>query len=100
MTNVDVLIVEDDDNLREALTDTLLFAGYSVVAAENGQAALARFSEQTFRMLVTDVQMQHNDGMALLSAVRKQNQKTTVVVMSAQRPLGKACDSVRLGGSG
>ncbi|MCW8853231.1 MAG: sigma-54 dependent transcriptional regulator [Gammaproteobacteria bacterium] len=99
MTNVDVLIVEDDDNLREALTDTLLFAGYSVVAAENGQAALARFSEQTFRMLVTDVQMQPIDGMALLSAVRKQNQQIPVVVMTAYGTIEKAVDAMRLGAS-
>ena len=99
MTNVDVLLVEDDDNLREALTDTLLFAGYSVVAAENGQAALARFSEQTFRMLVTDVQMQPIDGMALLSAVRKQNQQIPVVVMTAYGTIEKAVDAMRLGAS-
>ena len=99
MTNVDVLIVEDDDNLREALMDTLQFSGYSVVAAENGRAALARFSEQTFRMIVTDMQMQPIDGMALLTAVRKQNQYIPVVVMTAYGTIEKAVDAMRLGAS-
>lgn len=99
MTNIDVLIVEDDANLREALTDTLIFSGYSVVAAENGQAALARFSEQTFRMIVTDVQMQPIDGMALLQSVRKQNQHIPVVVMTAYGTIEKAVDAMRLGAS-
>ena len=99
MTNFDVLIVEDDDNIREALTDTLQFSGYSVVAAENGRVALARFSEQTFRMIVADVQMQPIDGMALLTAVRKQNQHIPVVVMTAYGTIEKAVDAMRLGAS-
>lgn len=99
MTNVDVLIVEDDTDLRDALTDTLQFSGYSVVAVENGQAALARLSGQNFRMIVTDMQMQPVDGMELLYSVRKQNQQIPIVVMTAYGTIEKAVDAMRGGAS-
>ena len=99
MSHTDILIVEDDLNLRDALSDTLEFAGYSVTVAEHGQAALARMNEQSFRMIVSDVQMQPMDGMELLSNVRKQDQQIPVVVMTAYGTIEKAVDAMRLGAS-
>ena len=99
MSHTDVLIVEDDANLRGALSDTLEFAGYSVVAAEHGRAALARMNEQAFRMVISDVQMQPMDGMELLQHIRRDDQQTPVVVMTAYGTIEKAVDAMRLGAS-
>jgi two-component system, response regulator FlrC len=99
MNYIDILIVEDDANLREAITDTLKLAGYSVTVAENGQAALARFGEQNFGMVITDMQMQPMDGLELLRAIRLQNQEIPVVVMTAYGTIEKAVESMRLGAS-
>jgi two-component system response regulator FlrC len=99
MSHTDVLIVEDDKHLREALSDTLEFAGYSVVAAEHGKAAVARMNEQAFRMVISDVQMQPMDGMELLQHIRQQDQHTPVVVMTAYGTIEKAVDAMRLGAS-
>ncbi len=99
MNHSDILIVEDDQNLREAITDTLQLAGYSVVVAEHGQAALARFNEQKFGMVITDVQMQPMDGMELLQLIRKQNQQIPVVAMTAYGTIEKAVEAMRYGAS-
>ncbi|MFW2373610.1 MAG: sigma-54-dependent transcriptional regulator [Gammaproteobacteria bacterium] len=96
MTQTDILIVEDDFNLRDALADTLELAGYSVAQAEHGQAAIARMNEQNFRMIISDVQMQPMDGMELLSSVRQQ-QNLPVVMMTAYGTIEKAVDAMRLG---
>ena len=96
MMQTDILIVEDDINLRDALADTLEFAGYSVALAEHGQAAIARINEQSFRLIISDVQMQPMDGMELLSSIRQQ-QNLPVVMMTAYGSIEKAVDAMRLG---
>jgi len=99
MSQTDVLIVEDDVNLRDALNDTLQFSGYSVAVAEHGQAALAKLKEESFGMVISDVQMQPMDGMAMLQAIRKQDQETPVVMMTAYGTIEKAVDAMRFGAS-
>ena len=92
----DILIVEDDINLREALADTLQFAGYSVALAEHGQAAMARINDQSFRLIISDVQMKPMNGIELLSSIRQQ-QNLPVVMMTAYGTIEKAVDAMRLG---
>ncbi|MDH5764762.1 MAG: sigma-54 dependent transcriptional regulator [Gammaproteobacteria bacterium] len=99
MTNVDVLIVEDDPDLRETLSDILQIAGYSILTAENGRDALDRLSVYNFRLILTDVQMYPMDGMELLKRVRKQNQFIPVIVMTAYGTIEKAVDAMRFGAS-
>jgi two-component system response regulator FlrC len=93
----DVLIVEDDANLREALSDTVQLSGYSVAVAEHGQAALAKLKQRSFGMVISDVQMHPMDGMAMLQAIRKQYQNIPVVMMTAYGTIEKAVDAMRFG---
>ncbi len=99
MSHTDVLIVEDDPNLKDALRDTLEFAGYSVTAVEHGQAALARLDQHSYGMVISDVQMQPVDGMELLEKIRRDDQQTPVVMMTAYGTIEKAVDAMRLGAS-
>lgn len=97
MRQIDILIVEDDVNLRDALCDTLDIAGYTVMVAEHGQAALQKLTEQSFRMVITDVQMQPMDGMELLTQIRQQHSELPVVMMTAYGTIEKAVDVMRMG---
>jgi len=94
---VDVLIVEDDEQLREAICDTCEMAGYSVVCAEHGQAALVRLTEYKFKLVISDVQMQPMDGMELLKQIKYKYTELPVVVMTAYASIEKAVDFMRLG---
>ena len=94
-----VLIVEDDAQLRDALYDTLALAGYDVMAAEHGHAAIARMNEQAFGMVISDIQMRPMDGMELLQAIRSANQDLPVVMMTAYGTIEKAVDAMRAGAS-
>ncbi len=97
MNKADVLIVEDDANLREALSDTLQLSGYSVVTAEHGQAAINKLKDESFGMIISDVQMQPMDGMSMLQSIRKQDQQTPIVMMTAYGTIEKAVDAMRFG---
>jgi len=94
---VDILIVEDDEQLREAICDTCEIAGYSVICAEHGLSALAKLNEVNFRLVLTDVQMQPMDGIELLQKIKKKHPVLPVVVMTAYASIDKAVDIMRLG---
>jgi len=94
---LDILIVEDDEQLREAICDTCEMSGYSVASAEHGQAALSRLSEQQFKLVISDVQMQPMDGAELLTKIKSLYPDLPVVVMTAYASIEKAVDFMRLG---
>ncbi|VAW63957.1 Flagellar two-component response regulator FleR [hydrothermal vent metagenome] len=94
---VDILVVEDDAQLREAICDTCEISGYSVICAEHGLSALAKLNEIKFKLVLTDVQMQPMDGIELLQKIRKKYPQLPVVVMTAYASIEKAVDIMRLG---
>ena len=60
-----ILLAEDDESMRGFLERALEKAGYDVVAFENGEAALARLTEEPFTLLLTDIVMPVMDGIEL-----------------------------------
>ena len=65
-----VLLVEDDDNLLQALETLLVLEGHHVRRAENGTEALNATSVEAPDIIVTDVMMPGMDGIALVRALR------------------------------
>ena len=53
MNKSTVLVVEDDDDLRDALCDTLELAGYTVTSTDQGQSALDKLANEEFGLLLT-----------------------------------------------
>ena len=90
MGHASVLVVEDDDALREALRDTLDLAGYRVLDAADGQAALDILGGEAVNMVVSDVQMDKLDGHALLKEVKKRWSEVPVLLMTAHGSIEKA----------
>ena len=92
-----ILIAEDDRALREALTDTLELAGYEVIAAADGAAALAVLDRTKVGMIVSDVQMKPMDGHALLVEVKARQPHIPVLLMTAYGVIDKAVEAMRAG---
>ncbi len=97
MSLATVLIVEDDPGLREAMSDTLQLAGYAVMAAADGTAALAVLDREAVGMVVSDVQMPSMDGHTLLKRIRIRSPELPVVLMTAYGTVQKAVDAMRGG---
>jgi len=57
-----ILVVDDDDAIREALTDVLSLEGYSVVTAANGEEGIRRMKETHPDLILLDVRMPVMDG--------------------------------------
>ncbi|GAA5785991.1 sigma-54-dependent Fis family transcriptional regulator [Chitiniphilus shinanonensis] len=92
-----ILIVEDDDDLRDALTDTLELGGYSVLSASDGAAALKRLEHERVALVLSDVQMQPMDGETLLYEVKHRYPWLPVMLMTAYGVVEKAVAALHAG---
>ena len=97
MKQYDVLVVEDDSALCEALCDTLEIAGYRVMSALNGNEALSRLAKDVFKLVVSDVQMPGMDGFQLLNNMQNQYPATPVLLMTAYGTIPKAVEAMQSG---
>ncbi|MET0647460.1 MAG: ATP-binding protein [Pyrinomonadaceae bacterium] len=78
-----ILVVDDEDNVRELLADILESEGYQVVLASSGREALEKFGDgAAFDALFTDLGMQGMSGWELAHAVRELDEKIPVAVVT------------------
>ena len=67
-----ILVVDDDPEVRELVSQTLQLAGHHVETADDGEAALAALERRAFDLVVSDIQMPRLDGIGLYrEAVRR-----------------------------
>ncbi len=92
-----ILLVEDDPALREALADTLGLGGYDYRAVDGAEAALALLSQETFSLVVSDVNMPGMDGHALLATIRARYPQLPVLLMTAYGDVERAVEAMRQG---
>jgi two-component system response regulator FlrC len=92
-----VLIVEDDADLREALTDTLQAAGITAAAAGNAAEALKLLESQEIALVISDVQMPGPNGYELLASIKRARADLPVVLMTAYGTIAQAVTAMREG---
>lgn len=77
-----ILVVDDQDFLREMLSEYLKKQGFEIVQAKNGQEAVELVREQTFDGIFMDVRMPKVSGVAALKQMQEAGIKTPVILMS------------------
>ncbi|TCJ16283.1 sigma-54-dependent Fis family transcriptional regulator [Parasulfuritortus cantonensis] len=92
-----ILVVEDDAALREALADTLELAGHAVVVAPDGEAALAALARGNVDMVLSDVQMPGLDGHELLRRVKALRPGIPFILMTAYGQIERAVEAMKDG---
>ncbi|MDX1732796.1 MAG: sigma-54 dependent transcriptional regulator [Halioglobus sp.] len=92
-----VLVVEDDDALREALCDTVEYGGYEPTAACNGLEALRLLEKAPVDLVISDVQMDVMDGLTLLRKVKAIRPNLPFVLVTAHGSVEKAVEAIREG---
>jgi two-component system chemotaxis response regulator CheY len=78
--SADVLVIDDEDDIRWTVAEVLRSAGLSVAEAEDGDTAFEMLSAHRYRMVLLDIRMPKRDGVSLVEAVE---QVPPVVVHSA-----------------
>ncbi len=96
-TALSILVVEDDAPLREALCDTLSFAGYRALPATHAIEALDWLDREPVALLISDVHMPGVDGHELLRRVRSRRPELPVVLVTAHGSVHRAVEAMRDG---
>jgi two-component system response regulator FlrC len=95
---IKILVVEDDTNLREALSDTLQLADYAVVAATSAEDALKKLAEQDdLRMIISDVNMGAMSGHDLLREVKANYPHIPMMLITAYASISQSVDAIKNG---
>jgi two-component system, OmpR family, alkaline phosphatase synthesis response regulator PhoP len=82
--NASILLVEDEENLHEALKLNLELEAYVVTSAMNGTQAIKLMQEQYFDVVILDIMLPEIDGIEVLESLRVQNNDTPVLILSAK----------------
>ncbi|OIQ25593.1 sigma-54 dependent transcriptional regulator [uncultured Vibrio sp.] len=97
MAQSKVLIVEDDEGLREALVDTLALAGYEWLEADSAEDALVKLKSNSIDIVVSDVQMAGMGGLALLRNIKQHWPNLPVLLMTAYANIEDAVSAMKDG---
>jgi two-component system alkaline phosphatase synthesis response regulator PhoP len=79
-----ILLVEDEESLREAIKLNLELENYEVVSTGSGKEALKLFHEQHFDLLLLDVMLPEIDGFQICEQVRLTNMKVPIIFLTAK----------------
>lgn len=79
-----ILVVDDEEGMREILSRMISFMGYEVVLSGSGDEALGLFLKKAFDLVITDLNMPGMDGWALLQSIKNKSPKTPVILITGE----------------
>ena len=77
-----ILVVDDDDTIRDVVSKMLCRLGYAVLSADSGEKGLALFLKNKFDLVMTDFNMSGMDGIHLAEYVKEKSPSTQVLLMT------------------
>jgi DNA-binding NtrC family response regulator len=92
-----ILVIDDEPTQLELVGGFLRKQGFEVVPAASGRAAVARFKQEPFDLVLTDQRMPDLSGLDVLEAVRAASPETAVVIMTAYGTIETAVSAVKAG---
>ena len=87
-----VLVVDDEEAIREVVSTLLEAQGYRCTTCVNGRMALEKFRQDTFDLVLSDIVMPEMDGLKLLAELRAADPDVPVIMVTA---LSEVSDRVR-----
>jgi DNA-binding NtrC family response regulator len=92
-----ILIVDDDNAMRLALSESLESCGYDTDAVENGYEALNLFKKKKFDLVITDMRMPGMTGIEVLKGVKKMSPDIPVILITAYGTVSTAVEAMKEG---
>jgi two-component system response regulator AtoC len=92
-----LLVIDDEENLRHLLRSLLEKEGYDVCLAADGQEALVCLEQQDFDIILCDLRMPRMDGMEFLKQAAGRTGTATIITMSAYGTMDLALETMQLG---
>jgi len=92
-----ILLVEDEEAIRENLKLNLELEGYKVVAVERGNQALEKFKSEKFDLILLDVMIPEINGFDVLKIIRLQNTQIPVLFLTAKNTSSDIIEGLKIG---
>ena len=92
-----VLVVDDEESIRDLLTKTLALAEYDVETAADGSAALGLLRASEYDLLIADLSMPGMDGLTLIRQVRRVHAELPIIIITGFSSESSAIEAVNLG---
>ena len=96
-TNYSILVVDDEDIMRNGLCEPLAASGFDVYGVSSAEAALKFLEEKKAHIIITDLRLPGMSGMQLLTRVLEKKPQTAVLVMTAYGSVETAVDAMKKG---
>src|SRR5438128_1245639 len=94
-----LLIVEDEEPLRQAIAEQLTDRGYQVEQADSGEAAIARLADFAFDIIITDLRLPGLDGSAVVEAAVGRYPDIIAIVVTGYGTVKDAVEAIKRGAS-
>jgi excisionase family DNA binding protein len=95
-----VLVVDDEEGIRELLSKTLQLAEYDVDLAEDGRVALERMRVMPYDLLITDLRMPGVDGLTVIREARRLKPDLPIIIITGYSTEATAIEAIDLGVQG
>ncbi len=95
-----ILVVDDEEGIRDLLTKTLALAEYDVEAVGDGRAAAARLRSGSYDLMITDLKMPVMDGLSLIRESKRLAPDLPIVIITAFPTEASAIEAINLGVAG
>lgn len=92
-----VLVVDDEENTRLALTRLLSREGFQVLTAANGNEALCQLRSQPAELIITDLHMPEMNGLAFLRELNREHPMSNVIMITAFGEVESYLEALNLG---
>jgi DNA-binding NtrC family response regulator len=97
MARQNILVVDDEPDMRDALTAALRREGFCIFTAANGVEALEKVQGQSLNLIITDVRMPRMGGLALLQELKRTSAAIPVVMMTGYGRIEDAVEAMKAG---
>ncbi|MBW1839455.1 MAG: sigma-54-dependent Fis family transcriptional regulator, partial [Deltaproteobacteria bacterium] len=94
-----ILVIDDNEWIRDTLKQLLAMSGYQVDVANDGEKGIKKVKSQNYDVVLTDIQMPKVDGMELLKQIKEYNPALPVVMITGFPTVDTAIQAMRQGAS-
>lgn len=97
-TKASILVVEDEESLREALKLNLELENYEITTADNGPAVLKLVKNEYFDLIILDIMLPDMDGITVCETIRMQHNDVPILFLSARNTSADRVEGLKKGG--